>query len=134
MRLTGASGQVLDIEVPVNVNGQITDLNLSFIVSQLEVDPDTHVLSRNNSNTLCVDSAFAKANNAISPNPATNFFTIQTTLQVSFIKVHDLQGRFITQYAVQNDALTFPVPANSGLYVLSIHAGNAVYHKRLVVN
>ncbi|MDP5078409.1 MAG: T9SS type A sorting domain-containing protein [Nonlabens sp.] len=133
LRFTNVSGQVQDVIVPVDFDGHITDITVPFVVSQVTVDPDTHVLSTNNSSTLSVESAFAKANFTIYPNPATTRFTIQTQLQVERVTIYDLQGRLMQQFTATASDLTFPAPQKAGLYLLTVETENGVYNERLLV-
>jgi hypothetical protein len=133
LRFMSASGQVEDIIVPVDFDGHTTDITLPFVVSQLAVDPDTHLLSTNNSSTLSVGSAFAKANFTIYPNPATTHFTVQTQLQVERVTIYDLQGRMIRESTPVTSEMTFPAPQKAGLYLLSLETENGIFQERLLV-
>lgn len=133
LRLTSATGQVLDVVVPVTFNGETTDVTVPFTIARLDVDPDTHVLAKNNTSTLSITSAFSNTAFVLYPNPATHFFTIKTDIPLEHIEIYDLQGRFINSQQLTDTQNRFVAPQQSGMYLLNIYANNTVHHERLVV-
>lgn len=137
IKITGATGQeqweVLDI---TNLN-ETFSISVPFIVASVEIDPDVDTISKNNTATLAIGDAFAKAEFQLIPNPTSDRFQINTgTSVLTDLKIYDLHGRLILDYKDQLEGrleMVFTAPQNSGVYFITLTSEKAVVTKKLMV-
>jgi aminopeptidase N len=137
IKITGVTGQeqweVLDIN---NLNENFS-ISVPFNVASVEIDPDVDTISKNNTATLGIGDAFAKAEFQLFPNPTSNRFQIITDTSVlTDLKIYDLHGRLILDYKDQLEArpeMVFTSPQNSGVYFIKLTSEKAVVTKKLMV-
>jgi aminopeptidase N len=85
VRLNGTNGEVLDLTLNNLTNGEIFVENVNFSVSSINFDPDYHLISKNNTTTLAVESnLFLSENITLFPNPVSDILTIQTSENSTF--------------------------------------------------
>jgi len=71
----GVTGNVLELVLNNTFDGQEFLYTTNFKVRGVEIDPDTHLISRNNSATLGLENVVLESEFSIYPNPAsTNLF------------------------------------------------------------
>ncbi|MGB3592074.1 MAG: M1 family aminopeptidase [Nonlabens sp.] len=135
IRILGTSGEVMDTTINLTSHGQTEFINTGFTVRDILVDPDVHTLSRNNfTSTLGVDSAFAKAEFSLYPNPTREHFTINSSIAIEEVTIYDLRGRIVSKTKVNSlDQLTITAPTVEGVYVVEVLSGNDKNRARLVV-
>jgi len=71
VRLFGTNGETADVVLDNTFNGQTFEENVGFQVASAVIDPDVHLISRDNSITLG-NQSFALAQIRLFPNPASN--------------------------------------------------------------
>lgn len=76
IRLIGTKGEQKDIVLDNSFDGQIFQVDVPFVVSDVVFDPKKNIISRNNSATLNVDFFDVKNEITVYPNPATNKLNI----------------------------------------------------------
>ena len=72
IRLIGESGQQKDVVLDNSFNGQIFQVDVPFVVSDVVFDPKKDIISKNNSTSLNVGNFDFKNQIKVYPNPATN--------------------------------------------------------------
>ena len=137
IKIIGAAGEVQWDTILVNNLSQNKRIRVPFVVSSIEIDPDVDTISKNNTTTLGLDSAFAKAEYQLYPNPTSSTFQI-TGMQDDFtsLKIYDLHGRMIIDYKKQllnNPSLSFKAPQNSGIYFLNLTTERGTTIEKLLV-
>ncbi|WP_405370285.1 M1 family aminopeptidase [Nonlabens sp. Asnod2-A12] len=137
IKIIGAAGEVQWDTILVNSLTQNKRIRVPFVVSSIEIDPDVDTISKNNTATLGLDTAFAKAEYQLYPNPTSSTFQI-IGIQEDFtaLKIYDLHGRMIIDYKKQllnNPSLTFKAPQNSGIYFLNLTTERGTTIEKLLV-
>jgi hypothetical protein len=123
----------------LNINNLNENFSISvpFNVATVEIDPDVATISKNNTATLGIGDAFAKAEFQLFPNPTSNTFQIITDTSVlTDLKIYDLHGRLILDYQDQlkaHPAMVFDAPQIGGIYFIKLTSEKAVVTKKLMV-
>jgi hypothetical protein len=127
----------MDVTASTTSNGQQFIFTPGFQVNQVLIDPVAHTISRNNSSTLGVDDAFAKASFQIYPNPTSDYITIKSgTANLLGYEIYDLSGRCMVR---QNTATAthlidrVKVPSASALYMVKVRTVSGDLYRRLMV-
>ena len=85
VRLNGTNGEVLDIVLNNLTNGEIFIENVSFAVSSINFDPESDLISKNNTTTLGLENNnFISENTSLFPNPVNDILTIQISKNITF--------------------------------------------------
>ncbi|MDX5584160.1 MAG: M1 family aminopeptidase [Aureibaculum sp.] len=92
---TGVSGNVLELVLNNTFDGEEFLYTTNFIVRGVDIDPDTHLISRNNSATLGLENVVLESEFSIYPNPAsTNIFIDKpANILIEKIAVFNLLGQ-----------------------------------------
>ena len=137
IRVFGAAGQVLDLKLQNNSNGQIFIENVPFAVTSLEIDPDKHLISNENTTTILSPLAnenFDLSNNiVIAPNPASDVLRI---IVPSFVTIENVSISNSIGQKVLNDKQEKVLVNNlsNGIYHLEIKTSEGLIHKKFIKN
>jgi len=71
IRIHGSGGEILDVVLNNTHNGQLFLETVNFQVDHIEIDPETHLISKNNSAVLGIDDEILASKVIIYPNPVT---------------------------------------------------------------
>ena len=81
IRLTGVNGEVLDIVLDNTTNSQTFVESVSFAIKSIEIDPDYHLISKNNNTVLGLENHFLNSDKISSyPNPTSSILNINIFL------------------------------------------------------
>lgn len=131
VRLIGANGQQLNVVLENTFNHQTFDVPISFAVSQVQFDPDRHIISRNNQTVLSHDAFTLESSITIYPNPAKDFITINIpkTSRLDKVEIYNAIGQRI-KVANQLDVYVGDCPL--GVLGVMIYVDGHSYYKKLV--
>ena len=87
IRLHGLGGETLDIVENNTVNDQEFLEAVNFQVTQIEIDPDSHLISKNNSAVLDVDEEMVTSKFNIYPNPVSSHLLIDKPSDVTVERI-----------------------------------------------
>jgi len=132
----GPNGQEQEYLLDVTQNGDTFNLVVPFAISQIEIDPYDHTLSKTNQVTLGNgDAAFAKAELILHPNPTSSIVNLTTSSHyIEEVLIYDLSGRLIQSQSWDyiDDRRSVELPATAGLYLLRITTDAGVFHERVI--
>ncbi|MGH2666202.1 M1 family aminopeptidase [Flavobacterium sp.] len=131
VRLTGSSGQQLDVVLNNTSNGQSFVVNVPFTVTGVEFDPNKDIISRNNIATLGTENFDSGAAIQLYPNPVSDILTINlpesiTLEKVSLYNTLGQKSLETNQHEINVSQLT------SGLYVAVFKTSNGTFHKKII--
>jgi aminopeptidase N len=131
IRLSGSGGQTHDVVVNNTTNGEQFIVSVPFVVTGVTFDPNSHIISKNN--TVSLGSEKFDSNNAISiyPVPADNELTIQLPSNFKLIKVeiYNNLGQLLgTNYKNIINASQLA----SGVHFLKIETSEGIFHKNFI--
>jgi aminopeptidase N len=137
LRFIGTAGEILEVTASTTSDGQQFVFSPGFVVTEVQIDPFTHTLSRNNSSVLSVSDAFAKAELHIFPNPTSGYFHIKSgTVNILGYEVYDLSGRRIAQQnttAATDLIECIQLPTTKAMYIVKVHTVSGDLYRRLMV-
>ena len=87
IRLHGLGGETLDIVENNTVNDQEFFEAVNFQVTQIEIDPDSHLISKNNSAVLDVEEEMVTSKFNIYPNPVSSHLLIDKPSDVTVERI-----------------------------------------------
>lgn len=132
----GPNGQEQEYLLDLTQNGQSFNLVVPFAISQIEIDPYDHTLSKTNQVTLGADDyAFAKAELILHPNPTSSMVSIEGSgHNIEEVIIYDLSGRLMKSHSWNevNENRQIELPTTNGLYLLTIMTDIGVYHQKVI--
>ena len=132
IRLLGTMGETLDVILDHTAQGQIFTQPVTFTVNDVLFDPNSDLISRNNSVVLGIEDIESESQFAIYPNPAQTQFNIQkpSNLQIFNIQIFDLLGKMIFETQYQNSINIESL--SNGIHFIKFETNEGLFHKRLL--
>ena len=120
IRVYGAGGEVVDFTLNHTTNGEALTKTINFKVTQVEFDPDSHLISKNNIVSLGIQNLVLHNKIILYPNPASAEVYIQKPNTI-FIKksiLYNAVGQKVAIYHQQEKIHTASL--KKGIYFLKI--------------
>ncbi|WP_117879849.1 M1 family aminopeptidase [Aureibaculum luteum] len=104
VRITGTNNEILDVVLNNTTDGQEFTETVSFQVAQIQIDPDVHLISTNNTAVLGIDNEISSQFNVF-PNPVTNILTITTTglTSIENITIYNTLGQMEREFTTSEN-------------------------------
>lgn len=131
VRFIGSQGEVFDTVLDHTSNHQLFTVEVPFSPVDIVFDPQRHLISRNNSATLGVDTFSIQESIVLHPNPAETLIEVvlPDTIELNEIIIYTLTGQEIsthTEKQIQVESLS------SGTYLMEIFTSKGAFHKKFV--
>lgn len=131
VRLTGGGGQQLDVILNNTANGQSFTVNVPFVVTGVEFDPNKDIISRNNTTTLGTENFNPEAAIQLYPNPVTDVLTFSMPESITLEKVSLFNA--LGQKSLETNLHEINVSQlASGIYVAAFETSNGTFHKKII--
>ncbi len=134
LRILGTQGESLAIVLNNVSNQQMFTSAVNFTVSQVLFDPETDLISKNNSVQLGIDEQELAVVLLLYPNPTSQTFNIQKpdSMQINEMRIYNALGQLLGQraYAPMMDVSSF----SSGLLFIQFDTNSVTITKPLLKN
>lgn len=133
IRLYGAGSQVLDVILEHTSNGQQFIVDVPFAVTDVDFDPKKHIISKNNSATLGLNSVDLAAVIQLYPNPASTELNIKIpdTINVEKAIIFNHLGQQIRETTSSTILVS---GLSDGIYYISLMTSEGTFHKKFIKN
>lgn len=134
IRIIGTLGETQDIILNNTANNQVFLEPINFTIASIEFDPESDIISKNNTVSLAVENSTLQSQFTIHPNPTSNEVNIKKpdTIQVTNVKIFNALGQLVYQ---SNWSSAIGVTAlSSGLFFVQFHTNQGVISKTLLKN
>ena len=100
IRIVGTNNETLDVILDNTSEGQTFNEAVNFEVAEIQIDPEVHLISKNNNAVLGIDDVLSSAF-LIYPNPVTNDLIIRNPKQINIqkITIYNTLGQLEKEYA-----------------------------------
>ena len=129
----GAGGESEIIRLEVSENAQTFNTEIPFEITSIEIDPETQLISKNNSITLGIDILKLQKDITIFPNPVKSTLSITNNgySQIKKITIYNVLGVAVMEknnptYKISLDKLNF------GIHLVKIDTDQGSIHKTLL--
>ncbi|TYB78851.1 M1 family aminopeptidase [Bizionia myxarmorum] len=97
IRLIGTNGEIQDVVLTNTINNEDFIKTVNFTVVDVVFDPESDLISRNNSVTLSTDTSYLNASVTLYPNPTSNIVYLDKpdSLQVNQVKIYNALGQLL---------------------------------------
>ncbi|MCO6174139.1 T9SS type A sorting domain-containing protein [Flavobacterium sp. NRK F10] len=131
IRLLGAGGEIQDVVVDNTYNGQEFVVAVPFVVSDVEFDPNYHIISRNNTATLGTDSFTIDESITLYPNPVQDVLTIKmpNSMLLQNVTIYNDLGQKVLESEQSEIDLTVLA---DGMYAVKLQTSEGEIHKKLI--
>lgn len=128
VKVLGTNNEVLDLILDNSYNGEEFLENVSFTVASIQIDPDFHIISSNNSSVLNIDDDFANNSFTIYPNPTAGELVIENPndQKIKNIMIYNTLGQLVLQQ--QSDSINVS-EFTSGVYYIKIQTEHFTIHQ-----
>jgi len=128
VKVLGTNNEVLDLILDNSYNGEEFLENVSFTVASIQIDPDFHIISSNNSSVLNIDDDFANNSFTIYPNPTAGELVIENPndQKIKNIMIYNTLGQLVLQQ--QSDSINVS-EFISGVYYIKIQTEHFTIHQ-----
>ena len=128
VKVIGTNNEELDLILDNSYNGEEFLENVSFTVASIQIDPDFHLISSNNSSVLNIDDEFYNNSFTIYPNPTVGELTIENVndQKIKNIMIYNTLGQLVLQQ--QSDSINVS-EFTSGVYYIKIQTEHFTIHQ-----
>ncbi len=132
IKITGTGGEIQWLRLEHTSNGQLFTQPVSFTISQIEIDPDLELISKNN--TVVLDVLDEEDNDlVVFPNPTSGFIQIQTAngIELKEISLFNSNGQLLLHQNAQNlfiEMSSFP----TGTFMLQVKTEKGILYKTIL--
>ena len=133
IKVIGSGGETEIIRLDVTTNGQNFNNTVSFDVVSIEIDPESQLISRNNSTVLSTNLFSLQNNILIYPNPIQDILTIQNNSLATINKIHiyDVLGKLV--FSIKNPSAKISLKKLSpGIHILKVNTSQGIIHKTIL--
>ena len=97
VRIIGTNNEILDVILDNTFNGEEFTEGISFTVADIQIDPNFHIISKNNNATLNIDNQFSEIELSVYPNPTSNDLRINKppTENIKNVLIYNSLGQLI---------------------------------------
>ena len=129
IRVHGTGGEILDFVLNNTFEGEEFLETINFQVTQVEVDPDTHLISKNNSAVLSIDDEILSSKFAIYPNPVSTELSIDkpNDIFIENITIFNTLGQIESELQLTEKIKVSKL--SSGLYFIKVQTDRGTVHK-----
>ena len=128
VKVIGTNNEELDFILDNSYNGEEFLENVSFTVASIQIDPDFHLISGNNSSVLNIDDEFSNNSFTIYPNPTAGELTIENynDQKIKNIMIYNTLGQLVLQQ--QSERINVS-GFTSGVYYIKIQTEHFSIHQ-----
>ena len=115
-----------------NYHVRVYDETITFDIASIEVDPDFHLISRDNQVLLSNESFQLESQLQVFPNPSETFFNIKKpdNLTIETIQVYNMLGQLVLETSYKETISLEDVA--SGVHFVRFSTNKGTLHKSLL--
>jgi aminopeptidase N len=136
LRVFGFNGQIANLKLQNTTNGQTFIENIPFEVAAVEIDPDKHLLSANNTTeilpTLTKTNFDLNKNSSVSPNPVNDVLKITVPNFVTIEKVFVYNAISQKVLETKSSEIISVNDLSNGVYQLEVSTSEGTIHKKFI--
>ncbi|SFA99458.1 Por secretion system C-terminal sorting domain-containing protein [Flavobacterium swingsii] len=131
VRLTGASGQQLDVVLNNTTNGQIFVVPVGFTVTGILFDPNKDIISRNSTATLGIENFNYDTAINMYPNPSSDILNIDlpSNMILKKVSLYNTLGQKSLETTQNNIDVS---GLSSGMYIVKFETSEGTFHKNFI--
>lgn len=133
IKVSNSEGDSQIIRLQLSENKQSFTGMLPFKIDNVEVDPEHHLISNNNTVKNGVDQDILSTNISLYPNPAKNALNIQNVSEavVEKVSIYNMLGKLVLEET--NPLLAINLrPLSFGIHLVKIETNQGVLHKTIL--
>ncbi|WP_417876109.1 M1 family aminopeptidase [Winogradskyella sediminis] len=132
IRVIGTLGETLDLVLNHTVDNQQFFETVNFTIQEVLIDPDYHLISKNNAATLSVPEVDFTANILVYPSPTNSILHFEKPehLEVKAIKVYNSLGQLLLRDRWRSQVNLSAIAP--GLIFLKIETENKIINKKVI--
>ncbi|RPE00196.1 T9SS C-terminal target domain-containing protein [Aureibaculum marinum] len=133
IKVSNSDGDSLIIRLKLSENKQSFTGMVPFQIDQVEVDPEYHIISKNNSVKNGVDQEVLSSNISLYPNPTKNAINIQNNSDaiVEKVSIYNMLGKLVLEESNPLLAINLK-PLSFGIHLVKIETNQGVLHKTIL--
>ena len=133
IKVSNDNGDSQIIRLKLSENKQSFTGKLPFKINTVEVDPEHHIISKNNTVKNGVDQEILSTNISIYPNPAKNSLNIQNASDaiVEKVSIYNMLGKLVLEESNPLLAINLK-PLSFGIHLVKIETNQGVLHKTIL--
>ncbi len=133
IELKGAHGETEIVRLEISENGQSFSVKIPFEVSSIVIDPEAHLISRNNSSTLGLDTDKIDSRITFYPNPVKNTIHIQNKshIKINSITIYDVLGKVVYNQTNPPNIISLS-HLHFGVHLVKINTNKGTVRKTLL--
>jgi len=121
------------LRLEISENGQTFDLDVPFVIKEIEIDPEKNIISKNNSAVLGIEKEVLRNQVFIYPNPAQSNLYIKnhSPAEIYKISIYNILGK--EMMTRENNLSKINIESlQPGVHLLMIQTSRGNFHKTII--
>ncbi len=133
IQITGADGQKDILRLEITQNNQSFTVIAPFKVTNIEIDPEKNIISRNNGAVLGLDSFQLNAKISIYPNPVDDRLYIKnySTATINQITIYNILGKELLKMKIDSSKIDLQV-LRPGVHLIRVETSLGNFYKTII--
>ncbi len=133
VKIVGINGESEILRLEISENGQTFDLDVPFVIKEIEIDPEKNIISKNNSAVLGIEKEVLRNQVFIYPNPAQSNLYIKnhSPAEIYKISIYNILGK--EMMTRENNLSKINIESlQPGVHLLMIQTSRGNFHKTII--
>lgn len=133
VKITGTNGEIENLRLEITENGQTFSVAAPFKIAGIEIDPDKHLISKNNSAVLGLQEFELKNQISVYPNPAADFLFVknESSAEIHNIIIYNVLGEEIVKTKNPGNKITLS-RLQPGVHLIKVETSLGNFFKSLI--
>ena len=133
LKVNGTNGETEVIRLNVTENNQVFNHTFDFDLTSIVVDPDNHLISKNNQTVLGIDQEDLQSSISIFPNPVGDILQIQNNglTIIDNISIYDILGKLVFFEDKPGPKILLH-HLNAGIHLVKVSTDAGIFHKTML--
>ena len=133
IKVSNESGELQFIRLELSENKQSFNGAIPFTITDVEIDPEYQIISKNNTVKKGVDQEQLNTTISLYPNPAKNYLNIQNSSNavVEKVSIFNMLGKLIIEETNPMAAINLK-PLSFGIHLVKIETSEGTLHKTIL--
>jgi aminopeptidase N len=133
VKIIGINGESEILRLEISEDGQTFNIDVPFVIKEIQIDPEKNIISKNNSAILGIDEEVLRNQVFIYPNPAQNNLYIKnhSPAEIYKIAIYNILGKELI--SKDNNLSKINIESlQPGVHLLMIQTSRGNFHKTII--
>lgn len=133
IKLIGDNDESQLVRLELSKNGQSFNATIPFTITEIQIDPNHQLISKDNSTKLGIDQEVLNTEISLYPNPAVDNITVlnDSDATVERVSVYNMLGKLVLEESNPINAISLK-DLSEGVHLVKIETSQGTLHKTIL--